>query len=213
MRDPISRLLSATNAEIAGGAKSFRSLWSGLDIIRKALGSSRLQSVQTTAIDAASGDHQPDRPPGPRIRRMDRFGLASLSFGTHGEPASNWCHAHLCAAGGTPCSRWSGSWAKMTSMRRIRMVLGPEPFPEGMAKVFQSRPGPIREIAESCAPHSRALVVRDAVITIYMTSRISRSTAPEFHFPFHYQDSSGKCLFGKSNARQPNHEFSELWIG
>jgi hypothetical protein len=85
MRDPISRLLSATNAEIGGGAKSFRSLWSGLDIIRKALGSSRLQSVQTTAIDAASGDHQPDRPPGPRIRRMDRFGLASLSFGTHGE--------------------------------------------------------------------------------------------------------------------------------
>src|SRR5204862_6750451 len=58
LSNPEKSLIATIGADRPGeGAKSFRyaPLSSGLDIVRKALGHQQIATIQTTAIDAASG--------------------------------------------------------------------------------------------------------------------------------------------------------------
>jgi hypothetical protein len=63
------------------GERSFRyaPLSSGLDIVRKMLGQHEIAILQTTAIDQTVRNGQFDHYARPRLRRVDRLGLAGLS--------------------------------------------------------------------------------------------------------------------------------------
>ena len=75
--------LTATirTGRVGEGERSFRyaPLSSGLDIVRKTLGQHEIATVQTTAVDQASGMVNLTTMLAACLRRMDRIGLAGLS--------------------------------------------------------------------------------------------------------------------------------------
>ena len=78
----------------AGGPKGteqtfrYASLASGLDIVRKTLGQHEIATMQTTAIDRLPASSSHDLI-GPRVRRMDRLGLAGLRRQRHCNTAAD----------------------------------------------------------------------------------------------------------------------------
>ena len=72
---------SIRTGRLGEGERSFRyaPLSSGLDIVRKTLGQHEIATVQTTAVDQASGMVNLTTNAGACLRRVDRVGLAGLS--------------------------------------------------------------------------------------------------------------------------------------